>query len=169
MTPRTRRRRRRAPDRRCAPVFGVVGGQDAVLVERVELIAIDDRRRDVGAVAIVAPGDRLARRSALRQRDVAARAGAHGIHRPDRRIAGGDDREIAVNDRRADRDLGIRRERPQQRARRRDRSRAPWCRWSRARRPSVPRSIVGVRPRGHFIRSGRCATARGRSRDRTRR
>ena len=116
---RRRRKRAAAADPRAIQpraALDVIRGQDAVVVQRVELIAIDDRRRDIGAVAIVAPGNGVARGLPGRQRDVAARAGPHRVDRAHRRIPRGDDGEVAMHHRRADRDLRIRRQRPQQRA-----------------------------------------------------
>ena len=101
-----------------------------------------------------------------RQRNVAARAGADGVDRAHRRIAGRDDREIAMNDRRADRDLGVRRQRPQQRA---------GAGIVAAHLRAVGHELIALRsgedrrrrPRRDFVRSRACATARGRSPDRT--
>ena len=117
----------------------VVRRQDAVVVQRVQLIAIHDRGRDVGAVAVVAPRDRVAGRAAGASEISPRAAGPHGIDRTHRRIARRDDREIAMHDGRADRRSPSWARASKAARRSPDRSRAPSCHWSRARRLSVRR------------------------------
>src|SRR6185436_15224986 len=92
----------------------VVRGEDALVGAGVEIVAIDDRRRHVGAAALLAPGDRIARLLALGERDVAVRrAQADRVDRLDGRVAGGDVGEAVRGDRGRSDDLRVAGEAPQ--------------------------------------------------------
>src|SRR3977135_4133065 len=66
----------------------VVRRQDPVIVDRVEVIAIGDRRWKIDAASLRAPGDRVARLLTILQREVAARSNLDRVNRLHRRVSG---------------------------------------------------------------------------------
>src|SRR5215212_2897293 len=84
-----------------------VGGQHPVVRERVEQVAVDDRRRHVRAAARLAPRDELARLLAVLQRDVPDRAGADGVDGLDGAVAARDVDEVVREDGSRRRYLGV--------------------------------------------------------------
>src|SRR4029079_5380210 len=91
----------------------LVGCQRAVALQHVEIVAVDHRRRDVGAAALRAPDDELVPGLVVLERDVAGRAGLQRDDRLHAAIPVRDDDEARADDRRRDRDLGVARVLPQ--------------------------------------------------------
>ena len=93
---------------------GAVAGQDAVVVQRVEIAAVEQRGRDVGAAAVVAPGDPPRSASTFGQGQVAALARAHRVDRPHRRVACGDVDHAVLHHRGGHHHLGVGPQGPEQ-------------------------------------------------------
>src|SRR5262249_12697055 len=87
--------------------------EDSLVPEYVELVAVDNGRRNVRTAALRAPRKAGAFRVVPLERDVAGRAGLEGVDRLDAAVAVGDDDEPGPDDRRGDRNLGIARVLPQ--------------------------------------------------------